>query len=80
MMEDYLLTIFSRLQLFYILKKGKDSVSSKELCGLVKGGDCAEYSKVRAVTPTSFLAPHDKALIHVILVIPTHKAFFDCRL
>ena len=40
--------MFPPLQLFYILKKGKDSISSKELCGLVKGGDCAEYSKVLA--------------------------------
>ena len=57
------LTMLLPLQLFYILKKGKKNVSSKEVCGLVKGGACAEYSKVPIRALVRNVNPHSHGVI-----------------
>ncbi len=34
-------------QVFYVLKEGNGTITSKDICGLAKEGVCAKYSKVR---------------------------------
>ena len=62
-------------QLFYILKKGKKNVSSKEVCGLVKGGACAEYSKVPIHALVIYVYPHS----HGVFILLTEDEWMASR-